>query len=316
MRLQRSVNHLFEQLTEQKIVSEIIFVNYNPLPEKPDINEFINWPKSNDFVSIIIITVAEQMHNKIVKEYAVRDIPVLEFIAKNIGVRRSKGEFILSTNADIMIHKSIFKQFKYLDKAKFYRANRFDFTSTDTYIETEKIMNITRIWLKGFYYDFDLIKNPNLQYGLAKFNRYKYYLDYYFKQSINPFIRLIWGTDYHHKAEMKYHCHCSGDFMLMHRNAWHQLRGYWERSYITLHVDALLVIQAASSGLKEHIFNYPVYHQEHERRYNHSSENNDYRKEYFQFQTEAKQMLNRKKATIYNDEYWGLAIFDLPQKEL
>jgi len=92
------------------------------------------------------------------------------------------------------------------------------------------------------------------------------------------------------------------------------LRGYWEKSFVTLHVDALLVIQAAASGLKEKVISCPVYHQEHDRRYDHSADNNEYRNEYLHFQQQAEQMLENKKAKVYNDENWGLSTFDLPEK--
>lgn len=314
-RLQRAVSYLHEQLTEQKISSELIFVNYNPLPQPP-IKEFIQWPKSNEFVELSIIHVSADVHARVVKQYHVKDIAVLEFIAKNIGIRRAKGEFIISTNADILFDKELFSRFNNLDKNKFYRANRYDFTSTENAINTAEIKNVTRIWLKGYYHDFTKTTNPELQLVIAKAARLRYYADYYLKQLINPVIRKIWSTDYHKKAEMHYHCHCSGDFMLMHRNSWFALRGFWEKSYITLHVDGLLVIQAAALGLEEKIFEQPVYHQEHERRYDHSIDNNDYREEYLHFQNQAQQMLKSRKAIIYNSEDWGLSNFDLPHEKI
>lgn len=312
-RLQRSVAHTFKHLTDLKIESEIIFVNYNPLPS-PKIENFIDWPSSNEHVTIRIIDVPPQTHAIIVKEYGVKDIMLLEFIAKNVGIRRAAGQYILLTNADIILHEKIFLIFKSLDKRKYYRANRYDFYSTESYINTEKINNVTRIWLKGFYCDFKTIRNRFIQTSIAKISRYLYYTDYYFKQFCNPIIKLIWGNNYHSKAEMKYHCHCSGDFMLMHKQNWHQLRGYWEGSFETLHVDSLLVVQSVSSGLKEEIIPYPIFHQEHDRRYDHSPENKMYQKEYFYFQSEAQKMLKNKAPKVYNTESWGLINFDLPEK--
>ncbi len=314
-RLQRAVNYWHQQLTAHQISSEIIFVNYNPLPQPP-IKDFIDWSPSNKFVELSIVQVNAEVHEQLVKEYKVKDIAVLEFIAKNIGIRRAKGEFILSTNADILVDKKMFARFKNLNSKKFYRANRFDFTSSELAVNTEDINNVTRIWLKGYYHDFTKTHNRSLQLAIAKAARLRYYADYYLKQMINPVIRKIWATDYHKKAEMSYHCHCSGDFMLMHRNAWNELRGFWERSYITLHVDGLLVIQAAALGLEEEIFSEPIYHQEHERRYNHAIDNNDYREEYLHFQEQAQQMLKNKKAIIYNSADWGLSNFALPQEKI
>jgi hypothetical protein len=101
--------------------------------------------------------------------------------------------------------------------------------------------------------------------------------------------------------------------MLMHRNSWFNLKGYNEQSYIALHTDALMVIQAATSGLKEIIIKDPIYHQEHERRYDSNKSNPEYQNAYLFFQREAQNMLLEKKCKLFNNDDWGLNKFNLEE---
>ena len=113
---------------------------------------------------------------------------------------------------------------------------------------------------------------------------------------------------------MKYHCNVSGDFMLMHHMHWNKLKGHNEQSFISLHTDALMVIQAATLGLKEKVLSSPIYHREHLRRYDANDENPIYREAYLFFQEQAQKMITEKQPVIYNDEDWGLIKFDLKEE--
>ncbi len=313
-RLQRCVVWTHKQLTVHKMLSEIIFVNYNPLPE-PAIEGFINWPSSNEFVKMSIITVPASVHSTLVSEGKRKNVPLLEYPAKNAGIRRAKGEYILSINPDIIIPSEIFEIIKSAKKDSYYRVNRFDFRTGKAGTDLDEIKkNITKIWLK----DFSFSRTPSAvsegEFLKVVALQKIYFMKYNFMLFISPLLRLIWKVSYHPKAEMKYHCNVSGDFMLMHRDNWNKLKGYNEQSFISLHTDALMVIQAAALGLKETVLPFPIYHQEHERRYDANDENPEYRKAYLTFQSEAQKMLAEKKPAVYNNEDWGLNKFDLEEK--
>jgi hypothetical protein len=309
-RLQHGISWTHRQLSQHKILSEIIFVNYNPLPN-PLIETFINWPASNEFVSVRIITVPSAAHAALVSDGKRKNVPLLEYPAKNAGIRRAKGEYILCMNPDIIIPSEIFESIHSIRKDHYYRVNRFDFNKGADLDEIKK--NITKIWLKDFSFD----QHPS---AVSKFKLLKvkalqriYFMKYNFMLFISPLLRLIWNISYHSKAEMKYHCNVSGDFMLMHRDSWNKLRGHNEQGYLSLHMDALMVIQAASLGLEESILAFPIYHREHERRYDANDANPEYRKAYLFFQSEAQKMLKEKKPEIYNDNDWGLNKFELEE---
>ncbi len=313
-RLQRCISWTHQQLTANRISSEIVFVNYNPLPN-PEIEGFINWPASNEFVLVRIVTVPATVHTALVSDGKRKNVPLLEYPAKNAGIRRAKGEYILCINPDIIIPSEIFGLLKSAQKDYYYRVNRFDFDKSSEQTDLNEIRkNITKIWLKGYSKDFSDSTSADLKLLKTRAERLWYYGSYTFKSLFNPLFRLIWGTEYHAKAEMKYHCNVSGDFMMMHRDNWYKLRAHNEQSFISLHVDSLMVIQAAASGLKEKVFPIPIYHKEHTRRYDATDENPQYRSAYLSFQEEAQKMLREKKPAIYNDENWGLNKFELEEK--
>ncbi len=307
-RLQHCFSLTYSQLTTYEIYSEIIFVNYNPLSE-PNIEQFINWQVSNKFVTVKIITVPAEVHLALIESGERKNVPMLEYCAKNVGIRISAGEYILCLNPDILLPDEFFKNVYLLNKHTYYCADRIDFRNFDS---NNKPQEIFRISMKGHAYDYS-ISNP-LSFWFLKLKNYllcKW--KYHSKKHRFFFERRNWNI-YFHNIEYRYHCNVSGDFMLMHKSIWEQLKGYSEQTYISLHVDALMVIQAASLGLKEKVISSPIYHKEHSRRYDSTHENPEYRNAYLFFEREAQKMLAEKKPTIYNDENWGLNNFILKEQ--
>jgi hypothetical protein len=101
----------------------------------------------------------------------------------------------------------------------------------------------------------------------------------------------------------------------MHKSSWEKLNGYPENTRLSLHTDALMVVMAYSSGLQERVFRWPIYHQEHVRRYDadKSGEDPSLREAYLTFQEEAQAMLRNKKPVIYNNDKWGLTSHDFEE---
>lgn len=301
-RLQNFITWNTALFEKYKLPTEIIFVNWNPIPENKSIKETINWPENRKFVTYRIIEVPNEIH-KVFCSYKRKNLPFYEYLAKNTGIRRAKGDFILAMNPDILMNEHLIKNLakKELKKDTYYRANRIDFINND-------INQQTKVWLKGFTYK---AKNCLLLTKLK--NEFKCL---WRKNSIHFeifFKRRNWNV-YYHNAEYTYHCNVSGDFMLMHKEHWFALNGNPERTYIALHTDALMVVMAATSGLKEKIFQAPIFHQEHDRRFNALEKNNkENRNAYLYFQKEAQKMINEQKPIIFNDKNWGLANFDLTE---
>jgi hypothetical protein len=303
-RLERSINWTFSQLTKNEISSEIIFVNYNPLP-LPLISEFIQWPLSNKYVRVRVITLPGEIHAEFLESNDAKKVPVLEYPAKNTGICRATGEFILCMNPDIMIDPRIFKRLKSLDKQTYYGCVRVDFKGD--FISGK--YDVKKIFYKGGSYSIN--PNTNLWFlKLKHFVKNRWKLNTVHLKGLLDFLSI---PVYYHNVEFKYICNLGGDFLLMHKDSWRALRGYDEKTYISLHTDALMVVRAAMFGLKEKVMKYKVFHEEHERRYDANIKNEEFRKAYIHFQEESRKMLESKKNTVYNGSDWGFNTHQLPE---
>ncbi len=302
-RLQKSVSNSFNQLTSHKVKSEIIFVNYNPVDNDP-IEQFIDWPQTNEFVSVRIITVPNSAHQELVKMGERKDVPVMEYLGKNAGIRRAKGEFILSMNPDIILPAKLLPEIMRVRKGAFYRTDRVDFSGD--YFGDHKF---SAVYLKGQDYPLSQLSEiTGLRFKNAILNKWRT-----FTPSIKGVLNMLSIPVYYNNIENRIHCNVSGDFMLMHRDHWHGLEAHNENTPISLHVDALMVVQAFASGLKEVVFDSPIFHQEHARRYDAKTENPAFLQAFEMFCSEAKEMLAKKDAKKYNGQDWGLYKFDLPE---
>lgn len=313
-RLENCIVSLVAQLHRFDISSEIIFVNYNPLPS-PNIENFIAWPKPTALVKIKIVTVPSELHVDFVIKQNVKDIPVNEYLGKNVGIRRATGSYILCMNPDILFPDAVWSEFlKEQNENRYFRANRFDFQNLECHEKQsiDEIKNqVVKIWVKGFSHSFSARKVSTLFFKRIKLHQKWKIAKYEAVRKLN----FLWQEKLHAKAENKFHCNVSGDFMLMHQKHWIKLKGYNETKAIALHVDALMVVSAAILNLKEYVLCSPIYHQEHERRFDANQENEIYREAYLNFQNDAQKMIITKSPLIYNSNDWGLAIFELPTLE-
>jgi hypothetical protein len=60
------------------------------------------------------------------------------------------------------------------------------------------------------------------------------------------------------------HVNGCGDFQLMGRGHWEELRGYPEFETFSMNIDGLFSYIAAAAGIKEQLLEVPIYHLEHE----------------------------------------------------
>lgn len=316
-RLSNSVNQLSYWLEKYEVPSEYIVVNYNPIAEKKSLFEAINWRKNRKYVRIRIIDVSPEVHRAHENPQARKPLPFYEYVAKNAGIRRAKGAFICAANPDILFDPGIveFISKKNLNKNHYYRTDRCDFTKPQSPAPQHPqdfirwlTPSVFRIYLKGNHYDdFRLPPKFALPF-LRLYNNNLLRLDLFFAEYPRLGNAFRWKLNFHN-AEYQYHCNVSGDFMLMHRDRWLALHGYPENTHIALHTDALFVVVAGTSGLRETIFKWPIYHQDHGRRYD--VQKDEYvpllRNAYLYFQEEAQQMIREQRNKIYNSGDWGIA---------
>lgn len=124
-RMQIFLNAWVAQCLKHEFYSELIFVEWNPPEDRPPLKEALVFPKINPFCSIRIITVPAELHRKF--KYSDR-LPLFQMIAKNVGIFRARGRFVLSTNVDLIFSDELMLFFKNnrLQPGILYRSDRID----------------------------------------------------------------------------------------------------------------------------------------------------------------------------------------------
>ncbi len=323
-RLSNSVNQLAHLVEKFRLPSEYIVVNYNPIAEKPSLSQAISWPEKRNYLRIRIITITNEIHKQLENPQVRKSLPFYEYIAKNSGIRRARGEYICAANPDILFHPRIITWLskRPLRRNYYYRTDRCDFKKPISppppdpaeFIKWLK-STIYRIYLKGNHYEQKMPFGLTLPV-LRLYNRGVLKLELFFSRYPRMGVSLGWVVNYHN-AEYRYHCNVSGDFMMMHRDRWSDLHSYPENTRISLHTDSLFVVAAGVNGLKEKVLRWPIYHQDHGRRYDAQKDALDpvLRQAYLFFQDEAQKMIREKKSKIYNPDNWGLADYKLDEME-
>ena len=100
---------------------EIIIVEWNPPEDQPRLREVLLDPDG----LVRYIEVPPEIHN----ELANSDVfPLYQMIAKNVGIRRARGKWILATNPDLLFTEYLawFLSEEDLQEDSFYRVTRFD----------------------------------------------------------------------------------------------------------------------------------------------------------------------------------------------
>ena len=188
---------------------EILFVEWNPLSNQESISKLLP--------GVVVIRVPYEIHSTFSNSDV---IPVFEYIAKNVGVRRANGEYILCTNPDIIMSEEMIARLAQRDLSPdyFYRADRYDLVG----------------------------EVPTDRSALEKLR----------------LCDLLIGEVQRQEPTKDFHYNASGDFLLMAKSRWFELRGYPEYT-TSSHIDSYLVYIANRHGLKQVVLQEKVYHQPH-----------------------------------------------------
>ncbi|HEY0297654.1 MAG TPA: hypothetical protein VGB84_00400 [Arachidicoccus sp.] len=318
-RLQKCISWNTALLEKYKIPTEFVLVNWNPIVENKNLEEQIEWAQNRQFVSYRIIHVPSEIHHQFVNPEERKTVPLFEFIAKNVGIRRAVSEFILITNADILFSEELICEISNtgLQADAYYRAIRCDFKKTESGKVDDIQNSIYKIFLPGGIQQY---KNSGL--FLKELNSL-YKTDAFRLKLKNGVSKMAFKTGLgfiqkrYFRPEWLTHCNASGDFILTNKSNWFSIGGFPEDSYISTHVDSMMILNLFFSGLKEMIFPLPVYHQDHDRRFDFSEKNIDMERMYKQLQTFGKKLFATQKPSTFNaDDNWGLKNVSLQEKIL
>jgi hypothetical protein len=127
-RMQVFVRGLAEQAARHRLPLELVLVEWNPPEAEPKLSDALEWPPEGPFFSARVIEVPPQLHLRL--EHADR-LPLFQMIAKNVGIRRARGEFVLATNVDLLFPDDLmhFLAQTRLRHGRFYRVDRYDVAS-------------------------------------------------------------------------------------------------------------------------------------------------------------------------------------------
>jgi hypothetical protein len=248
-RMRLFMKGLIHQANAFKIPIELVFVEWNPLNDRPPLHEVLPQPKADDLLRLRYITVPKEIHERYKRA---KEIPLFQMIAKNVGIRRAKGQYILATNIDLLFSDPLMARLaaQDLDPQCFYRANRVDITDcleeTMPFAEQMAMAKKHIIRVNGWDARFQHVDVR--RHGIKE---------------LGPVSR--WITDQigkHHRrkqpeGEREYYLldrEACGDFTLMHRDAWERIQGYAELDLYSIHVDTLGIVAARALGYKQVVF--------------------------------------------------------------
>jgi hypothetical protein len=123
-RIQIFVSALAGQARRYDLPVELVLVDWNPPPDKPPLAEALRWPEPGP-CRFRVLTVPPEWHRRYRHHKA---LPLYQMIAKNAGIRRAEGEFILATNIDILFSSELmeFIAARRLERGRMYRIDRHD----------------------------------------------------------------------------------------------------------------------------------------------------------------------------------------------
>ncbi len=231
-----------------KVALELIIVEYNAIPGAARLSDVVSFP---EFVhSLRVIQVPSKIHKAFCAKHQVSEasvVPVLEFVAKNIGIRRARGKFVLPMAMDTILSSDWWKfvandGLSKLDETKLYRMFRADLGQrlpkgmNLRLVEKELPNWVYKIWGTTHGDEFHIFEGDLKKALDAKF----------MSKAADQFRKGL--------APLQEAC---GDFQLMHRELWFKLRGYMEATTYG-HYDTILGFVADFEGVTGEVFEYPL----------------------------------------------------------
>lgn len=229
-RTQMFIDSLLEQLENNHLKSELIIVEWNPPPDKPLLKDVFKWPTNLKCSKVRIIQVPASIH----KKYKGSErIFINVSSGLNCGIRRAKGDFVLSGSVDLLYSEELISYIsqKKLERDKLYKVERSDISS-------------------------EIFEN------FRKYDTLKKRLSYCQKNII-----FVHSNDFYTREGLPdLHTSACGDFLLTARDNWYLIRGYREEDFGLSHIDSVFSYCSYAAGIREIVLKKPImlYHVDHE----------------------------------------------------
>ena len=333
IRTQIFINNLARQCEIHQLPAELILVDWNPVPERPGLAAVLHLPSESALIQARTVTVPTILHQRL--KYADR-LPFFQMIAKNVGIRRAKGHFVLATNIDILFSDELigFIARQRLDPKKQYRVDRYDIESGLTQQATLK---------ETLDYAWSHPIRAHRRYQPDRLVQHLYAREI-FKRSCVPAQGFrgkgenvtvveeegVWQIRPERSVDMNYlHTNACGDFTLMSRDAWFSIRGYPEFEAFSFNIDSIGILAAHYAGYEEVALLPPCvcFHIEHgvgsgwtpegeKHLFNRLEKAEILNPEWPVLMPLVDEMRKEERALEFNNVNWGLADIELPERTL
>ncbi|MFC1801920.1 hypothetical protein ACFLY7_00560 [Patescibacteria group bacterium] len=270
---------------------ELVFVEYNPVANKKRLYEELTI-QNNKHLKVRFITVPNEFHKKLPRS---SEVTVCEFIGKNIGIKRAKGEFILATNPDTIFSDELFKLItkKQLDNKNFYRVDRRDLYISK-FDENLSVNDIYKICKKNI--------TKVLFNNSTKYTSYKTWLNTFIHGRTFRIFSMCPLFNCWRKFQTKeniIHENTAGDFLLAPKSAWYDICGYDQMTVGSGVLDGYALYMMYCFEYTQKILKEPLYHIYH----NHKGVK--YLASHKKFREDANKMLKTKKPYKKPYQNWG-----------
>ena len=234
-RINTFIRHLDHHMAGTPDLIELIVVEWNPLDDRDPLYSVLRDAKN---MRVRVITVGQELH----AQFGAAN-PVLEFYGKNVGARRAQGEFVLTTNPDVLFSDSLINEIRqrWLKPDCLYRTDRYDFHSEG--IEDIDSRDVINFALKNTFQAHTSSGSPRVDPPVAMMALPKSML-------AHP------------------HTNACGDFILAPRAAFFQANGLLENTQQKWHIDSYSLLRFINAGFRQIVLTAPAccFHMHHERK--------------------------------------------------
>ena len=298
-RMQWFVDGLAWNAERRGVPVELVLIEWNPPADRAPLAEVLRWPRAGSWLEVRVLTVPAAEHRRLLPGGGV---PMLQMIAKNVGIRRARGRSVLATNIDILLSPELYDlSTSEIPQGVVLRADRVDVRfpfaegtgNVEEALEQCEAHPIRYARRDGIHYPGRGRVLPIYQ-GVGDFLRWQVghaptrlaarlrarrgeagdlgpRLPSHRPGSLRPGRSLLdWAAD---RAGAlldlarlpKLHVNACGDFTLLARADWHAARGYPELVTYSMHLDTIFLHQLHAAGLRQVEAGPPAvaYHMEH-----------------------------------------------------
>ncbi len=269
-RTQYFIDGLADVADREDLSVELVLVEWNPPRDRAPLVDTLRAPASQRFHGRVV-TVPEELHHSFRHADA---LPLFQMIAKNVGIRRSRGPMVLATNVDVVMSTALAAQLRACTAPRtIYRCDRADVVfdvggAASVDLECVRDTEPLRVNREdGVHYPGVGRVVPNYR-GLGDALAYRAgaLIDRRRRPrggrlvpagiglasapapTIWGRIRDRWSAVGGLRTLPRLHGNACGDFTMVTRSGWDELRGYAEWEVHSWNLDSLLLYQAHAAG--------------------------------------------------------------------